>query len=506
MDKRYVIALDQGTTSCRCIVFDRNGKQVSVAQKEFTQHYPRPGWVEHDAMEIWSSQIGVAREAMLKIRATAEDIAGIGITNQRETTVVWDRETGTPVMNAIVWQCRRTAEMCDKLRGKTTAGGRSFPEIVKERTGLQLDPYFSATKLKWILDNVPGARERAEKGELLFGTIDTWLIWNLSGGKVHVTDYSNASRTMMFNIHTLDWDKEILEILDIPEVMLPKPVPSSAIYGFSDPAIFGGEIPIAAAAGDQQCALFGQTCFNKGEAKNTYGTGGFLLMNTGTEPAVSKHNLVTTIAWGLDGKVTYALEGSIFVAGAAVQWLRDEMDFFESAPESEEYARKVADTNGVYVVPAFTGLGAPYWDPYARGVIVGITRGVNRNHVIRATLESLAYQTADVLEAMEKDMGGKLSGLKVDGGASANNFILQFQADIIQTSVVRPECIETTALGAAFLAGLATGFWKDLDEIRNTVKISAVFVPSISQAAAGEKLVGWHKAVGRSLGWARPDA
>ncbi|MBQ3920592.1 MAG: glycerol kinase GlpK, partial [Firmicutes bacterium] len=455
MDKKYVIALDQGTTSCRCIVFDRNGKQVSVAQKEFTQHYPRPGWVEHDAMEIWSSQIGVAREAMLKIRATAQDIAGIGITNQRETTVVWDRETGTPVMNAIVWQCRRTAEMCDKLREKTTAGGRSFPEIVKERTGLQLDPYFSATKLKWILDNVPGARERAEKGELLFGTIDTWLIYKLTGGRVHVTDYTNASRTMIFNIHTLEWDEELLKLLRIPASMLPKVRPSSCVYGKTEFEMFGGEIPIAGAAGDQQCALFGQCCFEPGTMKNTYGTGCFLLMNTGTEPVASKNGLVTTIAASTGDQVQYALEGSIIVAGAAIQWLRDQLGVITSAKESQQFAEKVPDTAGGYVVPAFTGMGAPYWSQHARGVVVGLTRGFGRGHLVRATLESLAYQTHGIVRAMERDSGIPITELKVDGGACANDFLMQFQSDLIGSKVYRPRCIETTALGAAYLAGLA---------------------------------------------------
>ncbi len=489
---KYVLALDEGTTSCRCILFDKQGNQISVAQKEFTQYFPKPGWVEHDAMEIWSTQVGVAREAMLKINAKPEDIAGIGITDQRETTIVWDKKTGMPVYNAIVWQCRRTAEYCDSL----TAQG--YSDMIKAKTGLLIDPYFSGTKLRWILENVEGARERAEKGELLFGTIDTWLIWNLTGGKVHVTDYSNASRTMMFNIHTLEWDDEILKILDIPRCMLPEPKPSSCIYGYTDPSIIGGEIPISGAAGDQQCALFGQTCFGAGSAKNTYGTGGFLLMNTGNKPIESKNGLVTTIAWGLDGKVTYALEGSIFVAGAAIQWLRDEMGLLKTAPESEEAALKVSDTDGVYMVPAFVGLGAPYWDPYARGIICGITRGTTANHVIRATLESLAYQTCDVLTAMEQDSGIKLHSLKVDGGASANNFLMQFQADMIGTEVKRPTCIETTALGAAYLAGLATGFWENLQDVQNNWSVSGSFVPKMSEKERKEKLDGWHKAVERT--------
>ena len=489
---KYVLALDEGTTSCRCILFDKKGNQISVAQKEFTQYFPKPGWVEHDAMEIWSTQVGVAREAMLKIGAKPEDIAGIGITDQRETTIVWDKATGQPVYNAIVWQCRRTAEYCDSL---VEAG---YSDMIKSKTGLLIDPYFSGTKLRWILENVKGAREKAEKGELLFGTIDTWLIWNLTGGKVHVTDYSNASRTMMFNIHTLEWDDEILKILNIPRCMLPEPKPSSYVYGYTDPSIIGGEIPISGAAGDQQCALFGQTCFGAGSAKNTYGTGGFLLMNTGDKPIESKNGLVTTIAWGLDGKVTYALEGSIFVAGAAIQWLRDEMGLLKTAPESEEAALKVSDTGGVYMVPAFVGLGAPYWDPYARGLICGITRGTTVNHVIRATLESLAYQTCDVLTAMEQDSGIKLHSLKVDGGASANNFLMQFQADMIGTEVKRPTCIETTALGAAYLAGLATGFWENLQDVQNNWSVSGSFVPKMDEAERQEKLDGWHKAVERT--------
>ncbi len=493
MEKKYVMALDEGTSSCRCILFDKEGNMKSVAQRSFKQIYPNPGWVEHDAMEIWAKQIGVAREAMEKIGAKAEDIAGIGITDQRETTVVWDKETGLPVCNAIVWQCRRTAEYCDSL---VEAG---YSDMIKEKTGLLIDAYFSGTKLRWILENVPGVRERAEKGELLFGTIDTWLIWKLTGGKVHVTDFSNASRTMMFNIHTLKWDDEILSILNIPKCMLPEPVPSSCIYGYTDPTIFGGSIPVSGAAGDQQCALFGQTCFAAGEAKNTYGTGCFLLMNTGAEPVMSKHGLVTTIAWGFGDKVTYALEGSIFVAGAAVQWIRDELDFIEHSAEISELASKVPDTGGVYVVPAFVGLGAPYWDPYARGIITGITRGTNRSHIARAVLESLALQTCDVLSAMEQDSGIDLAGLKVDGGASANDMLLQFQADMIGEEVFRPSCIETTALGAAYLAGLATGFWNSLDEIKNNWAIDRVFVSSATKAERKAKLDGWHHAVRQAM-------
>ena len=450
---KYVMALDAGTTSSRCILFNKKGEMVSVAQKEFTQHFPKPGWVEHDANEIWSTQIGVAVEAVMKAGATAADIAAIGITNQRETTVVWDKNTGEPVCNAIVWQCRRTSEYCDTLKAK------GLVETFRQKTGLVVDAYFSGTKLKWILDNVPGARERAEKGELLFGTVETWLIWKLTKGRVHVTDYSNASRTMLFNINTLEWDEEILAELNIPKCMLPELKPSSCIYGETDPQFFGGPVAIGGAAGDQQAALFGQTCFEPGEAKNTYGTGCFMLMNTGEKPVFSQNGLVTTIAWGLDGKVEYALEGSIFVAGAAIQWLRDELRILEKASDSEALAQQVEDTNGCYVVPAFTGLGAPHWDQYARGAIVGLTRGVNRNHIIRATLDSLCYQTNDVLKAMEADSGIKLAALKVDGGACANNYLMQTQSDIIGAPVKRPCCVETTAMGAAYLAGLAVGYW-----------------------------------------------
>ncbi len=493
MEKKYVMALDEGTSSVRCILFDKAGNIRSMSQRGFKQIYPQPGWVEHDATEIWARQIGVAREAMEKIGAKAEEIAGIGITDQRETTVVWDKATGQPICNAIVWQCRRTAEYCDSL----TAAGWS--DKIREKTGLLIDAYFSGTKLRWILENVPGARERAEKGELLFGTIDSWLIWKLTGGKVHVTDLSNASRTMMFNIHTLKWDEEILELLGIPACMLPEPVQSSQVYGETDPAIFGGPIPVSGAAGDQQCALFGQTCFEAGEVKNTYGTGGFLLMNTGEAPVSSKNGLVTTIAWGLDGKVTYALEGSIFVAGAAIQWLRDEMDFFEHSAQVSDLASRVPDTGGVYMVPAFVGLGAPYWDPYARGIITGITRGTNRDHIARAVLESMAYQTCDVLKAMEQDSGISLSALKVDGGASANNMLLQIQADMINRPVVRPSCIETTALGAAYLAGLSTGFWDSLEEVEQNWKIDREFEGGISDEDRRAALDGWHHAVRQAM-------
>ena len=496
---KYMMALDAGTTSNRCILFDQKGEIRSMAQREFTQYFPKPGWVEHDADEIWGSMLGVAVEAMTKIGASAAEIAAIGITNQRETAIIWDKNTGEPVHHAIVWQCRRTSGYCDSLKEK------GLTEKFRQKTGLVIDAYFSATKIKWILDNVPGARERAEKGDLLFGTAETWLIWKLTKGKVHVTDYSNASRTMLFNINTLQWDDEILQELDIPKCMLPKPMPSSCVYGFADSSFLGGRIPIAGAAGDQQAALFGQTCFLPGEAKNTYGTGCFLLMNTGEKPVFSQNGLVTTIAWGLDGKVNYALEGSIFVAGAAIQWLRDELRIIDSSEDSEYMAQKVKDTNGCYVVPAFTGLGAPHWDQYARGTIVGITRGVNKYHIIRATLESLAYQVNDVIAAMEADSKISLAALKVDGGASANNFLMQTQADPIQAPVNRPQCVETTAMGAAYLAGLAVGYWKDKDEVRKNWAIDQTFHPAISQEERLEKLKGWNKAVRYAYGWARED-
>lgn len=494
---KYIMALDAGTTSSRCILFDENGVMKSVAQKEFNQYFPQPGWVEHDADEIWSTQLGVAVEAMTKIGASSADIAAIGITNQRETTIVWDKHTGEPVCPAIVWQCRRTSDYCDQLKEK------GLTDLFREKTGLVIDAYFSGTKIKWILEHVPGARERAENGDLLFGTVETWLIWKLTKGRVHVTDYSNASRTLLFNINTLCWDKEILQELNIPESMLPKARPSSEIYGETDPSFFGGAIPIGGAAGDQQAALFGQTCFEPGEAKNTYGTGCFLLMNTGEKPVFSKNGLVTTIAWGLDGKVTYALEGSIFVAGAAIQWLRDEMRLIDSAPDSEYMAGKVKDTAGCYVVPAFTGLGAPYWDQYARGAIVGITRGVNKYHIIRATLESLAYQTNDVLRAMEADSGVSLTALKVDGGASANNLLMQMQSDIISGPVKRPCCVETTAMGAAYLAGIAVGYWKNKEEVLKNWAVDRVFLPEISQEDREKKVKGWHKAVKYAFDWAK---
>ena len=494
---KYVMALDAGTTSNRCILFNEKGQTCSVAQREFKQIFPKPGWVEHDANEIWASQLGVAVEAMNMIDASAADIAAIGITNQRETTILWDKNTGEPVYNAIVWQCRRTSEYCDSLKEQ------GLTEKFRRKTGLVIDAYFSATKIKWILDNVPGARERAEKGELLFGTVETWLIWKLTKGKAHVTDYSNAARTMLFNINTLEWDDEILQILDIPKAILPEAMPSSCVYGMADPAFLGGEIPISGAAGDQQAALFGQTCFQAGDAKSTYGTGCFLLMNTGEKLVFSENGLITTIAWGLDGKVTYALEGSVFVAGAAIQWLRDEMRIIDSAEDSEYMAKKVKDTNGCYVVPAFTGLGAPYWDQYARGTIVGITRGVNKCHIIRATLESLAYQVNDVLVAMKADSGIALSSLKVDGGASANNFLMQTQADIINVPVNRPQCVETTAMGAAYLAGLAVGYWKDLEDIKNNWMVDRTFVPVLEEKTRTERIQGWKKAVKYAYGWAK---
>ena len=496
---KYVMALDAGTTSNRCILFNEKGEICSIAQKEFTQYFPKPGWVEHDPGEIWSTQLAVARQAMNEIHASASDIAAIGITNQRETAIVWDKNTGKPVYNAIVWQCRRTSEYCDSLKEK------GLTEMFQKKTGLVIDAYFSGTKVKWILDHVEGARERANRGELLFGTVETWLIWKLTKGAVHVTDYSNASRTMLFNINTLKWDDEILKELDIPKSMLPQAKPSSEIYGETDPSFFGGRIPIAGAAGDQQAALFGQTCFEKGEAKNTYGTGCFLLMNTGETPVFSKNGLVTTIAWGIDGTVHYALEGSVFVAGAAIQWLRDELRLIDSASDTEYLAQKVEDSNGCYVVPAFTGLGAPYWDQYARGTIVGLTRGVNKDHIIRATLESLAYQVNDVLEAMKADSGILLSALKVDGGASANNFLMQAQADVSQAPVHRPNCVETTAMGAAYLAGLAVGYWKDKEDVKKNWTIDRIFQPQIAKETRQKMLSGWKKAVRYAHGWAKEE-
>ncbi len=497
---KYIMALDAGTTSNRCIIFNEAGELCAVEQKEFTQHFPQPGWVEHDAQEIWSTTLETAQKAMANIGASATDIAAIGITNQRETTVVWDKLTGEPVCPAIVWQCRRTSAYCDSLKEK------GLTEIFRHKTGLVIDAYFSGTKLRWILENIPGARERAERGELLFGTVETWLIWKLTGGRAHVTDFSNASRTMLFNIHSLTWDEEILQELDIPKCMLPEVKPSSCVYANTLAQFFGAPIPIAGAAGDQQAALFGQTCFAPGQAKNTYGTGCFMLMNTGDKPVFSRNGLVTTIAWGLDGRVEYALEGSIFVAGAAIQWLRDELRFVESAADSEYMARKVPDTNGCYVVPAFTGLGAPHWDQYARGTIVGLTRGVNKYHIIRATLDSLCYQVHDVLRAMEADSGIRLSALKVDGGASANNYLMQTQADMINAPVLRPQCVETTAIGAAYLAGLAVGYWKSKEEILKNWAVDRSFAPALDEVSRCKRIKGWNKAVKCALDWAKDEA
>ncbi len=494
---KYIMALDSGTTSNRCILFDHSGNICSVAQKEFTQIFPQPGWVEHDADEIFATQLEVARQALANAGAVPADIAAIGITNQRETTIVWNKFTGRPVCNAIVWQCRRTASYCDWLREQ------GYVDTIREKTGLVIDPYFSGTKIRWILENVPGAREQAEAGELLFGTVETWLIWKLTGGRIHVTDYSNASRTMLFNINTLTWDPEILELMNIPASMLPQAVPSSEVYGYTDAQYFGGPIAISGAAGDQQAALFGQACFAPGDSKVTYGTGAFLLMNTGKTPIFSRNGLVTTIAWGLNGEVQYALEGSIFVAGAAIQWLRDELRFIESAADSEYLARKVPDTNGCYVVPAFTGLGAPYWDAYARGAVLGLTRGVNKYHIVRATLDSIAYQTEDVLSAMAADSGIPLQELKVDGGAAANNYLVQTQADLSNAPVLRPKCVETTAMGAAYLAGLAVGFWENLEDIRRNWAVDRRFSPSLAENDRQQRLHGWKKAVACCEGWAK---
>ena len=495
--KKYIMALDQGTTSSRCILFNKKGDICGLAQKEFMQIYPQPGWVEHDPMDIWASQQGVVAEAMAKEGINADEIAAIGITNQRESTIVWDKKTGVPIYNAIVWQCRRTANIVDKLKAD------GLTRYIKDTTGLVPDAYFSATKVKWILDNVKGARERAKKGELLFGTVDTWLIWQLSGGKIHVTDYTNASRTMMYDIYKLKWDEKILTELEIPRVMLPEVKPSSCVYGYAAENIMGASIPIAGAAGDQQAALFGQCAFTKGEVKNTYGTGCFLLMNTGEQPVSSKNGLLTTIAIGLEGSIQYALEGSVFVAGAAIQWLRDELLMLNSAKESEAHCENVADSAGVYVVPAFTGLGAPYWDQYARGAIVGLTRGAGKDHLIRATVESLAYQVYDLIEAMQQDAGITFDKFKVDGGASANDFLLQFQADILNAEVIRPKCIETTALGAAYLAGLAVGYWESREEIKSNWEIGKKFTPKMDKEMRHQKIKGWKKAVKCSFEWAK---
>lgn len=500
MDRKYIMALDQGTTSSRAILFDKEGNIVATSQKEFTQFYPKVGWVEHNPMEIWGSQSGVMREVLETNSIRPEEVCAIGITNQRETTIVWEKSTGKPVYNAIVWQCRRTSEICDELKEK------GYEKLIKDKTGLILDAYFSATKIKWILDNVEGAREKAENGELLFGTVDTWLIWNLTRGKVHVTDYTNAARTMLYNIKELKWDDEILEILDIPKSMLPDVKASSYVYGHTDEGMLSGaQIPIAGCAGDQQAALFGQTCFEEGSAKNTYGTGCFMLMNTGENIVESKHGLLTTIAWGVDGKVEYALEGSIFIGGASIQWLRDELRVLYDAKQSEFYANSVKDTNGVYVVPAFAGLGAPYWDMYARGAIMGLTRGANRAHLVRATLESIAYQVKDVLNAMQEDSGLKLKDLRVDGGASSNNFLMQFQSDILDVNIDRPKVVETTALGAAYLAGLAVEFYNNKDEIKKSWIIDREFIPNMSDDKRNLLYKGWKKAVSRSLLWAKED-
>ncbi len=496
MEKKYILALDQGTTSSRAIIFDKAGNIIKTAQKEFTQYYPKAGWVEHDPMEIWGTQSGVAREVLETAGVSPQEIAAIGITNQRETTVVWDKNTGKPVYNAIVWQCRRTASICDGIK----AGGHE--QYIKDNTGLVVDAYFSGTKVKWILDNVEGAREKAEAGDLIFGTVDSWLVWNLTRGAKHVTDYTNASRTMLYNIKDLKWDDKILDIMGVPASMLPEVKPSSEVYGVTDPATFGGaQIPIAGIAGDQQAALFGQACYGEGMVKNTYGTGCFMLMNTGEKMVPSQNGLLTTIAWGLDGKVNYALEGSIFIAGASVQWLRDELKLITDAADSEYFATKVDDTNGVYVVPAFAGLGAPYWDMYARGAMVGLTRGANKNHIIRATLESIAYQTRDVIDAMQADSGIKLSTLKVDGGATANNFLMQFQSDILGVDVARPVVAETTALGAAYLAGLAVDFWSSKEEIAKNWAVDRTFKNEIPEVKRTELYDGWKRAVERAKEW-----
>ena len=487
--KKYIMAMDEGTTSARCVIYDKQGNTISSAQREFPQYFPKEGWVEHDATEIWATQISVAQEAMLKHNLNYRDIVALGITNQRETTVVWDKVTGKPIYNAIVWQCRRTSDYAEALKKQ------GHEEMIRRKTGLIIDAYFSGTKIKWILDHVDGARERAERGELLFGTIESWLIWKMTGGEVHVTDYSNAARTMLFNIHTLDWDDEILALLDIPKCMLPKPVECSGHYGETIPELFGGPIPITGSAGDQQAALFGETCFEVGEAKCTYGTGSFLLLNTGNRPVFSDSGLLTTIAWGLDGKVSYALEGSAFVCGAAIQWLRDEMKFMSKSPESERMALKAGAGEGVYMVPAFTGIGAPYWEPDARGAIFGITRGTDRNQIVRATLESLAYQNEDLLSAMAEDLGQRIVALKVDGGACRNNFLMQFQADVSDTEIVRCKSIESTSLGAAYLAGLAVGYYDSTDDIIENKEVERVFRPEMDEAKRAAFLKGWHRAV-----------
>lgn len=493
--KKYIMAFDQGTTSSRCIIFSKDGQILNMVQREFPQIFPKESWVEHDPMTIWSSQISVATEALLKVGASWDEIHGIGITNQRETTVIWDKNTGAPIYNAIVWQCRRTSDYCEKLSKE------GYGDLIKNKTGLIIDPYFSATKIKWILDNVAGAREKAKRGELCFGTIDTWLIWNLTGGKVHATDYSNASRTMLFNINTLSWDEELLSLFDIPASILPKVLPSCSVFGYTDSKILGAKLPIGGVAGDQQAALFGQCCFEKGELKNTYGTGAFMLMNTGNVPTITDNGLLTTIAWGIGNEVTYAIEGSVFTCGAAIQWLRDGLKIIESAADSSYYASKVEDSGSVMVVPAFQGLGAPMWDPYARGLIIGITRATTKNHIIRATLESIAYQTTDVIKLIETSSGINLSSIKVDGGASENELMLKFQADILGISVERPQCIETTALGAAYLCGLALGVYSSFDDIKANRKIDKIITPEKDDAWRQERIDKWHDAVKRSLAW-----
>lgn len=495
--EKYIMAIDSGTTSNRCIIFDKKGNIKSLAQKEIPQYFPKEAYVEQDADEIWSNQLGVCVEALNRASLCAEEIAGIGVTNQRETTIVWDKKTGNPVHNAIVWQCRRTSEYCDYLKKE------GLDDFFRNKTGLRIDPYFSATKLKWILENVPKAREKAERGDLLFGTVDTYIIWKLSGGRLHITDYSNASRTMLFNIFDLKWDEDILEFFDIPKSMLPKVVNSSEFYGYTDKRFFGNQIAISGIAGDQQAALFGQECFNHSEVKNTYGTGSFLIMNTKEDAIKSKNGLVTTIAWGIDGKVDYALEGSIFVAGSIIQWLRDELRILDSSDDSEYMANKVNDTSGCYIVPAFTGLGAPHWDQYARGTILGLTRATNKYHIIRAALESIAYQSNDVLRAMEQDVGKKIPALKVDGGASNNDFLMQFQADISELEIIRPKVSESTALGVAFLAGLGVGFWKDLDELVKIKEVDMTFKSDMHEGKRNKLLNGWNKAISYSKDWAK---
>lgn len=494
---KYIMALDQGTTSSRCIIFDRAGNIISSAQKEFTNYFPTQGWVEHDPLEIWDTQLYVAQQAMQKSNILTSDIAAIGITNQRETTVVWDKKSGNPIYRAIVWQCRRTADYCEHLKAE------ALNDTIREKTGLLIDAYFSATKIKWILDNVEGARAAADAGELMFGTIDSWLIYKLTGGNVHATDPSNASRTMLFNINTLNWDDDLLKLFSIPSQMMPQVLPSSGLFGYTEPSLFNGSIPIAGVAGDQQAALFGQCCFNPGDVKNTYGTGGFMLMNTGNNPVFSGNGLLSSVAWTINGNTTYALEGSVFICGAAIQWLRDGLGLLSTAAESEKIASSVADSGGVYFVPAFVGLGAPYWDPYARGALLGLTRATERPHIVRAVLDAMAYQTADILELMQKEANVPLTSLRVDGGACANNLLLDFQANILNLPIIRPQCIETTALGAANLAGLATGVFSSLDDIAHTWQVEHRFDPTITENERVDLMSGWKRAVSKTLGWAQ---